>query len=234
MADMKFQLVRTHGTDSETMGYLNIDNKHFCYTLEDPVRVVKIKADTCIPYGKYKMQLTWSPRFKRLVPLLYNRPNFNVVAANGDTWSGIRLHGGNNHLDTEGCPLLAYNQHLNKPTKVVKNGKTYTIDNWIQGTAEHDFTKLLKESVVYDFEIIHTEQKVAGLTRIIHFTSPLMKGDDIFAIQTRLVQLGYNPGSVDMWFGEKTKLAIQAFQRDKSLTIDGVVGDKTWSELFKN
>lgn len=37
-----------------------------------------------------------SSRFKRLMPGLLDVPQF----------SGIRIHGGNTHEDTEGCPLL--------------------------------------------------------------------------------------------------------------------------------
>jgi peptidoglycan hydrolase-like protein with peptidoglycan-binding domain len=47
------------------------------------------------------------------------------------------------------------------------------------------------------------------------------KADIIETAQRFLQQLGYNPGSIDGKMGEKTRIAIQAFQRDHNLQVDG-------------
>lgn len=93
---MNLKLKRTEFTDKSTIGELSIDNQFFCYTLEDVVREEKIKNETAIPAGEYEVTVTYSPRFKRYLPLLIDVPNF----------SGVRIHPGNTDRDTEGCILV--------------------------------------------------------------------------------------------------------------------------------
>jgi hypothetical protein len=93
---MKLHLKRLHKTDKSTIGELTIDGKFECYTLEDIERDVKIKSETAISKGTYKVIINQSNRFKRLMPLLLNVPNFE----------GVRIHAGNTNHDTEGCILV--------------------------------------------------------------------------------------------------------------------------------
>jgi hypothetical protein len=93
---MKLKLVRDSSTDDTTIGNLYIENEWFCFTLEDKVREKKIYGETAIPAGIYKLVITWSPRFKRQLPLLVDVPGFD----------GIRIHPGNTHKNTEGCILV--------------------------------------------------------------------------------------------------------------------------------
>jgi len=50
---------------------------------------------------------------------------------------------------------------------------------------------------------------------------------DVQLAQKQLTALGYNPGPVDGLFGEKTRLAVIAFQKKEGLTADGVIGAQT-------
>ena len=93
---MKITIKRLHKTEHSTVGELSIDGKFECYTLEDVERKVKIPAETAIPKGTYIVGITLSSRFKRLLPILLNVPNFE----------GVRIHSGNNNHDTEGCILV--------------------------------------------------------------------------------------------------------------------------------
>jgi len=93
---MKLLLKRLHRTEHSTIGELHIDGKFECYTLEDKEREVKIKSETAIPKGEYKVIINQSNRFKKLLPLLLNVPNFE----------GVRIHSGNSNHDTEGCVLV--------------------------------------------------------------------------------------------------------------------------------
>lgn len=50
-------------------------------------------------------------------------------------------------------------------------------------------------------------------------------------IQTALKNAGYYSGAIDAKIGPKSKKAIENFQKDNGLVIDGKVGPKTWSKL---
>lgn len=52
-------------------------------------------------------------------------------------------------------------------------------------------------------------------------------------VQTRLHQLGYDPGPIDGIRGRRTYNAVKQFQRDRGLEIDGLVGPITEAALFK-
>lgn len=51
-------------------------------------------------------------------------------------------------------------------------------------------------------------------------------------IQKRLSALGYDPGPIDGVRGRRTAKAIEQFQADKGLAIDGIVGPATRQALF--
>jgi len=93
---MNLVLKRLHKTENSTVGELTIDGLFQCYTLEDIEREVKVKSETAIPKGTYKVIINRSNRFKRLLPLLIDVPGFE----------GIRIHSGNSNHDTEGCILV--------------------------------------------------------------------------------------------------------------------------------
>ncbi len=56
-------------------------------------------------------------------------------------------------------------------------------------------------------------------------------GQPVRDLQQGLKDLGYNPGPVDGTFGADTEAAVKAFQGDRGLTVDGVVGPLTWLNL---
>lgn len=56
-------------------------------------------------------------------------------------------------------------------------------------------------------------------------------GDTVIYLQQSLTKLGYNPGSIDGIFGSKTQTAVKAFQKDKGLVVDGIVGNSTWTAI---
>lgn len=57
------------------------------------------------------------------------------------------------------------------------------------------------------------------------------RGESVRKLQERLNYLGYSCGVVDGIFGDDTKDAVKAFQAERGLAVDGVVGQKTWNEL---
>jgi len=105
---MKLKVERIYKAPTYTIGKLYIDGQLFCDTLEDAVRPdgVKVYGKTAIGKGIYKVILNVSNRFKILMPLLLNVPNFE----------GIRIHAGNTDKDTHGCLLVGKNTVKGKVT----------------------------------------------------------------------------------------------------------------------
>ena len=58
------------------------------------------------------------------------------------------------------------------------------------------------------------------------------RGDAVKILQTRLCDKGYTV-DVDGIFGAKTHEAVEAYQADHGLTVDGIAGKRTWSTLDK-
>lgn len=63
--------------------------------------------------------------------------------------------------------------------------------------------------------------------------SPIKKSDhaSVKALQHALIHLGYPCGPADGLWGRMTKRAVKRFQKDHSLTPDGIVGPKTRKTL---
>ena len=112
---MKLTLKRIALRPTYTIGKLYIDGKYFCDTCEDKVRDTnkngvfdeekKVYGETAIPYGTYTIILSMSNRFKRVLPLLLDVPEF----------SGIRIHSGNTaEKDSLGCILVGENKQVGK------------------------------------------------------------------------------------------------------------------------
>lgn len=98
---MELRLERKWFTPHATIGELHVDDVFECFTLEDVVRegdifVVKVPGATAISAGRYRVRISFSPRFQRELPEVLNVPNF----------TGIRIHTGNIAGDTEGCVLV--------------------------------------------------------------------------------------------------------------------------------
>jgi len=100
---MLITIKRLYKTENSTIGELLVDGLFECFTLEDKEREVKIKGETAIPKGEYKVIINESNRFKRELPLLLNVPNFE----------GVRIHSGNTNHDTEGCILVGQFRNKN-------------------------------------------------------------------------------------------------------------------------
>jgi len=95
-----------------TVGRLAIDGMYLCDTLEDKVRDLnkdgdlddegetKIPGFTAIPFGRYRVIITRSPKFQRELPEILDVHNF----------TSIRIHAGNSSADSAGCVLVGENK----------------------------------------------------------------------------------------------------------------------------
>ena len=122
---MELKLIRKYRCSNYCIDKLYTNNNYFSDALEDPdrgltdtmnleeIKKIKIKGNTCIPYGTYNITLdVYSPKFGNKsyykevcngkVPRLLNVKGFD----------GILIHvgdGPNGHRLTEGCVLIGRN-----------------------------------------------------------------------------------------------------------------------------
>ena len=128
MEILELKLITIAKKEDYTIGRLYINGEYLCDTLEDPVRILtdinkdndfdeqgegKIYGKTAIPEGVYEVLMTYSNKFKKIMPLLLNVKG----------WSGVRIHSGNTAEDTLGCILVGKNTEKGRLT----NSRVYTI-----------------------------------------------------------------------------------------------------------
>lgn len=69
--------------------------------------------------------------------------------------------------------------------------------------------------------------------RLLFERQPMQRGDDVAELQTRLGGLGFLEDRVDGFLGPRTRRALQDFQRNCGLTVDGICGPETIGELVR-
>lgn len=123
---MKLKLKRIAFKPTYTIGRLFVDGKYVCDTIEDRDRgltdsmtleeIMRLKkyGETAIPYGTYRVQITYSPKFKKMMPILIGVKGFE----------GVRIHSGNTSKDSLGCLLVGRNT---KVGMVTESRKTYNM-----------------------------------------------------------------------------------------------------------
>ena len=91
-------LVRDIRKGDAILGCLFLNGTFICYTLEN--------ADKAIPEGVYNIENSKSPKFKRELPLIYNK-GLNASR-------GLRIHRGNTAKDSQGCVLVGMGRSTEK------------------------------------------------------------------------------------------------------------------------
>jgi len=137
---MELKLQRIALRDTYTIGKLFVDGEFFCHTLEDKVRDLnkdgdlddqgegKVYGETAIPYGKYRVTMDYSPRFKKVLPRLHGVKHFE----------GILIHPGNTAADSHGCILLGWNDQIGR----VSNSRAWfeKLFNAMKESGQKEFT----------------------------------------------------------------------------------------------
>jgi N-acetylmuramoyl-L-alanine amidase len=68
---------------------------------------------------------------------------------------------------------------------------------------------------------------------LVHLPGSLQSGDDVIALQRRLLDLGFKVGRVDGLFGFSTEAAVKEFQRNVGIPPDGTCGPATLKALAR-
>jgi len=115
---MRLTLKRIAFKPTYTIGKLYIDGVWFCDVIEDVDRMLddsmseeeilakKKYCETAIPSGIYTVSITYSPKYKKMMPLINNVKGF----------SGIRIHSGNTAKDSCGCLIVGKNTKVGMVT----------------------------------------------------------------------------------------------------------------------
>jgi N-acetylmuramoyl-L-alanine amidase len=69
--------------------------------------------------------------------------------------------------------------------------------------------------------------------RLLYQRAPNLRGDDVADLQGRLGSLGFDAGRVDGIFGPATARALEEFQRNVGLPVDGICGFETVQALHR-
>lgn len=119
---MIIKIIRKEFTDTYSLGEMYINDKFFCYTMEDTdrninedlptsaIKEVKVPKRTAIPYGDYRIVLSFSKKLKRYLPLILDVPAFR----------GIRIHKGSTHEWSSGCVLVGMRKGKDKLLDIVE------------------------------------------------------------------------------------------------------------------
>ena len=127
---LKITVVRKILNECDTIGDLYVSYPEdpttlnfVCNTLEDKVRnpkgtkkenFNKVYGETAIPYGTYRVVITYSNAFKKNLPEILNVP----------LYEGIRIHTGNHKDNTYGCLLLGDSPKISQTKSWIYNSKT--------------------------------------------------------------------------------------------------------------
>lgn len=121
------RLERAWRRETYTVGKVFLDGQRFCESMEDKdrgltqdmseeeIKRVKVYGETAIPAGVYTVKMTYSPKYKRMMPEVLNVPGY----------SGIRIHSGNTAKDSLGCILLGRNTKVGMVTESRKTCKEF-------------------------------------------------------------------------------------------------------------
>ena len=92
----KITLIRTKKDNKAIRGTLSYQMRNREYEMETFSSPTLENADFLIPAGTYPVESTWSPKFKKFLPLIKDVPERE----------GIRIHKGTIPEHSKGCILL--------------------------------------------------------------------------------------------------------------------------------
>ena len=116
---MKLKVVRFSSQEDSTSGLLFLEQNNklefLCYTLEDEYRKSKVRGETRVPAGVYKIQLRKEGGFHQRYTKKYGSMHKGMLhVTNVPGFEYILIHTGNTDEHTAGCLLLGDTQENNQ------------------------------------------------------------------------------------------------------------------------
>jgi N-acetylmuramoyl-L-alanine amidase len=116
----------------------------------------------------------------------------------------------------EGEPPTSYDDHVELAVRAFQQQRGLLVDG-VVGSAT--------------FRRLDEARWTLGDRILTHLPGNLMAGDDVFALQRRLLELGFKVGRVDGYFGPQTEAGLRDFQRNFGIPADGTCGPSTLKAL---
>ncbi len=121
---MKLKVLRFSSQEDSTSGLLFLEGKKglefLCYTLEDEARVLKVKGETRVPAGTYKLELRTEGGFHNKYKKRYGGFHKGMLhVTNVPNFEYILIHTGNTDEHTAVCLLVGDSQENNN---IIKDG----------------------------------------------------------------------------------------------------------------
>ena len=121
---MKLKVLRFSSQKDSSSGLLFLETdlglEFLCYTLEDEARVLKVKGETRVPNGIYKLELRTEGGFHEKYKKKYGGFHKGMLhVTNVPNFEYILIHTGNTDEHTAGCLLVGDSQENNV---IIKDG----------------------------------------------------------------------------------------------------------------
>ena len=113
-------------------------------------------------------------------------------------------------------PPDVFDEHVEKAVRELQQSRGLLVD----GVVGHDTAEALEEA----------RRQLGGRWLYRSINSPFT-GDDVWELQKRLADLGFDVGRCDGIFGKRTEDALREFQHNWGLVDDGTCGPMTLREL---
>jgi hypothetical protein len=112
---MKLELKRFSSQSDTTLGLLFVDGEFECFTLEDEHREEKVKGETRIPAGTYKVEKRevlsgLTKKYRNKYPWF----DYHFMLQDVPDFQYVYIHIGNDDDHTDGCLLVADSVKSNK------------------------------------------------------------------------------------------------------------------------
>ena len=130
---MKLKVLRFSSQEDSTSGLLfeigDLGRKFLCYTLEDERRALKVRGETRVPAGTYKIKLRKEGGFNAKYTKKYGGFHRGMLhICDVPNFEYILIHTGNTDEHTAGCLLVGDSQENNVIIKdgfIGKSGNAY-------------------------------------------------------------------------------------------------------------
>ena len=150
---MKLKVVRFSSQEDSTSGLLFLEKngglEFLCYTLEDEYRDSKIRGETRVPAGTYKIELRSEGGFHKRYSRKYGRMHKGMLQiTNVPGFEYILIHTGNTDEHTAGCLLVGDSQENNV---IIKDGFIGKSNNAYKRIYPDIAKAVLKEEVIIQY-----------------------------------------------------------------------------------